>query len=159
MMRKATLVLIIQDGKVFLGEKKKGEIGTGNLNGPGGKMDPEDNDSHIACLIRETKEEWDIELDPSDLMLQAVIVFYAGDEPSFEVYVYRTTKFVGELKETPDTWKPEPYAFDEIPYERMLEADRAWFPTFLEGKKFRANVRYKSKARDFESVEFLEPDF
>ena len=38
-MKTATLGIVLQDGNVLLGEKKKGEIGTGVLSGPGGKLD------------------------------------------------------------------------------------------------------------------------
>jgi 8-oxo-dGTP pyrophosphatase MutT (NUDIX family) len=65
-MKIATLGIVLKGGKVLLGEKKKGEIGTGVLSGPGGKLDP--GETLEECLIRETREELKIELDPASLV-------------------------------------------------------------------------------------------
>src|SRR4051812_41669810 len=99
-MKIATLAIIVKDGNVLLGWKKKGEIGTKTLNGPGGKC--EEGETIVECLVRETKEELDIELTPEALDEIAVITFFAAGEPSFKVHVFRTETFSGEPKETAD---------------------------------------------------------
>ena len=151
-MKIATLGVILQDQKVLLGEKKKGEIGTGVLSGPGGKLDP--GETLEQCLIRETREELKIELDPASLELTALIDFYAAGEIDFRVYVYRAKVSSGELKETADM-VPAWYPLYKLPYERMYEADRYWLPRVLDGEKFRANVYYRDRARDFDRIEFF----
>lgn len=150
--KKATLAIIVKDGKVLLGEKKRGEIGAGTLNGPGGKVDS--GETATECLVRETKEELDILLLPEKLEHIAHIMFYAAGKQSFEVDVYYTNYFEGELKETADMI-PKMYPIDALPFAIMLESDRHWFPRAVRKQKFRANVYYKEKAKDFEHIEFF----
>lgn len=157
-MKRATLVFIIKtDDKgrryVLLGEKKTAEIGTGTLNGPGGKL--EENETEVACLLRETREEFGIDLHVSSLHHVANTLFLAGGEPSFFVTVYLCTNFSGELCETDSMYKPEWYLLDSLPFERMLEADRHWVPHALSGEKFSAQIYYREKAKGFERIQFF----
>lgn len=151
-MKIATLGIIIQDGHLLLGQKKRGEIGTGKLAGPGGKLDP--GETLEECFIRETREELELELDPASLELVAIIDFYTIDEIDFRVYTYRARILLGEIHET-DDMIPGWYPLDNLPYERMYDADRYWLPQIIQGKKFRANVYYRSRAQDFDRIEFL----
>lgn len=151
-MKIATLGIVLQDGNVLLGEKKKGEIGTGVLSGPGGKLDH--GETLSECLIRETREELGIELDRGSLELVAIIDFYAADEIDFRVYVYLARILNGEVRETADMI-PAWYPVNALPYERMYDGDRFWFPKAVRGEKFCANVYYLSRARDFDRIEFL----
>lgn len=150
-MKQATLVFIINDNKVLLGEKKRGEIGTGTLNGPGGKR--EGNESLMECAVRETYEELGVTLQPSKLKEVAVVTFYADGIPDFEVYVYRTHQLISAPIET-DDMIPEWYLIDDLPFERMLESDRAWVSRALKDSAFKANVYYKKRAKDFDRIEF-----
>lgn len=50
-----TLVFVVQDEQILLGKKKEGH-GKGKWNGPGGKMENQD-DSITETAIRETREE------------------------------------------------------------------------------------------------------
>lgn len=151
-MKTATLGIILQDGNILLGEKKKGEIGTGVLSGPGGKLDP--GETLEVCLIRETREELEIELDPASLELVALIDFYAAGELDFRVHVYQAAILSGELHETADMI-PDWYPLNDETFERTYESDRYWLPQAARGEKFRAEVYYKSRARDFERIEFF----
>lgn len=152
-MKIATLALIIQDGKVLLGQKHGGSaLGAGTLNGPGGKL--EQGESIVDCVIRETKEEFDIILSADALEKVAVITFYGGSTPGFKVYVYRTGSFTGEPRET-DTMIPGWYDIHHLPLERMLDSDRAWFPKALRGEKFNAHVFYRELGKGFIRIEFL----
>ena len=93
-MRIATLGIVLdENGRILLGEKKKGEIGTGKLSGPGGKLDP--GETLEECLIRETREELEIELDSASLELVANIDFYVAYKIDFHVYVYRAKNLIG----------------------------------------------------------------
>ena len=133
-MKIATLGIVLQAGQILLGEKKKGEIGTGVLSGPGGKLDP--GETLEECLIRETREEFAIELESSSLELVAYIIFHKGrtrfmflnkvlnffglknSVPDFGVYIYRARILSGQLTETTDMI-PGLYSLDNLPFERM----------------------------------------
>lgn len=153
-MKRATLAIIVKDNQVLLGEKKKGEIGTGTLNGPGGKQ--EEGETLVECLVRETKEELDITLLPEKLTYSGVITFCVAGVPDFEVHIYRTDTFEGTPKETADMI-PGWYPTTRLPLEKMLESDRAWFEKAVQGKTFNATVYYKERAKGFERIEFLPP--
>lgn len=151
-MKIATLGIILQDDKILLGEKKKGEIGTGVLSGPGGKLDP--GETLEECLIRETREELEIELDPASLMLVAVIDFYAAGELDFRVHTYQAKILSGEIHETADMI-PGWYPLDDATFERTYESDRHWLPKAARGEKFRANVLYRDRAKNFDRIQFI----
>ena len=151
-MRQATLGIITRSGKVLLGNKKKGEIGTGTYNGPGGKVEP--GESILDCLVRETKEELNITIDRASLWKAAVLTFYVGGVPDFRVHTYRVFGFSGTPIETADMI-PEWFWPAELPFDRMLEADRSFFPLLLEGESFNAHVYYREKAKGFEHIDFL----
>ncbi|MFH1178365.1 MAG: NUDIX domain-containing protein [bacterium] len=153
-MKIATLGIIIQDEKLLLGEKKKGEIGIGKLSGPGGKLEP--YEGLEECLFRETLEEFDVELKfPSLGGLRAIIDFYAADEIDFRVYVYLAGILSGEVHET-DEMIPKWYPLDDLPFNEMYDADRHWLPPLLRGEKFNAKVRYKKRGEGFIGIEFSE---
>lgn len=165
----ATLGIVIQDGQLLLGEKKKGEIGTGILSGPGGKLDP--GETLQECLLRETREELEVELDLASLELTAYVIFHKGrtwfmllnrildycglrsSTPDFEVYVYYARILSGTLAETKEMI-PGWYHLDDLPFGRMYEADCHWFPAMLRGEKFCANVHYFGRAKGFNRIEF-----
>ncbi len=151
-MKTATLALIIRKNEILLGRKQGSpEIGEGTLNGPGGKQEP--GESILECLVRETKEEVGILLDPTKVEKCAVITFYVGETPDFKVHVYRADTFSGEPIET-ESMVPAWYDITDIPFERMLESDRAWFPKLVQGATFDAEVYYRERAKDFLSIKF-----
>ncbi len=151
-MKIATLGIVLKDGNILLGEKKKGEIGTGVLSGPGGKLEP--GETLEECLIRETREELEIELDPASLEQVSVIDFYAAGEIDFRVHIYRAEVLSGDLHETADMI-PAWYPLDDATFNRTFESDRHWLPRAAHGEKFRANVYYLDRARNFDRIEFL----
>lgn len=152
-MNIATLAIIVKDGKVLLGLKKRGRIGKGTVNGPGGHM--EDIDLTVEdCIARETLEELGIVLLPEKLEKVAVITFYSGGKPDFKVHVFKTDAFRGEPCETEDM-VPGWYDIDNLPISSMLESDKTWFPQLIQGEKFNANVYYRERAKGFEKIEFL----
>lgn len=153
-MKEATLAIIVQDGKVLLGFKKKGEIGSQTLNGPGGKTEP--GETAAECVVRETREEVGITLDPAHLEEIALITFYHDSVPDFRVRVFYTNTFAGEPTETADMI-PGWYDTHDLPFDKMLESDREWFAKATRGEHFSANVYYKERAAGFERIEFLTP--
>ncbi len=126
----ATLVFVIQDGKILLIDKKTG-IGKGKVNGPGGKL--EKGESPEACAVRECQEELGITV--SNLQYCGQHRFQFVDGLSIYVWVYRTRDFTGvptESIEAKPLWVP----LEEIPYELMWEDDRIWIPMMLRGERF-----------------------
>ena len=146
-MKTATLAIIVREGKVLLGYKKKGEIGTGTLNGPGGKT--EEGESLVDCVVRETQEELAITLFPEHLKKIAHILFFANGTPDFEVTIFYTSVFSGEPRETADMI-PSWHSVEDLPIGQMLESDRMWFPKAVRGEMFSAHVYYKERARSFD---------
>ncbi|MDE1919438.1 MAG: NUDIX domain-containing protein [Patescibacteria group bacterium] len=153
MMKLTTLGIILRDGKMLLGEKKKGEIGVGLLSGPGGKHQP--GETLWECLIRETREELEIELDPKSLKLVAIIDAYVLKDLDFRIHVYKGEILSGDIHETAEMI-PGWYPLDEETFRRTYESDRHWLPRAARGERFRAEVYYRSRARDFERIEFFE---
>jgi 8-oxo-dGTP pyrophosphatase MutT (NUDIX family) len=151
-MKTATLALITKDNQVLLGYKKKGEIGTSTLNGPGGKQ--EANETLLECLVRETREEVGIDIITDKVEKMGTITFFNGKNPDFEVHIFHTSHFIGEPKETLDMI-PNWYDIDNLPFDKMLESDREWFTKMLKGEKFNANVYYLERAKYFNRIEFL----
>jgi len=151
-MQIATLGIILENDKILLGEKRKGEIGTGVLCGPGGKLDP--GETLQVCLIRETREELEIELDPATLELVANIDFHNAGEVDFRVFVYLAKILSGEIHTT-DDMIPAWYPLTEATFKRTYESDRHWLPKAARGEKFNANVYYRNRARNFDRIEFF----
>jgi 8-oxo-dGTP diphosphatase len=156
-MKTATLAIMLDGDSVWLAEKKIGEIGTGVLSGPGGKLEP--GEDLVDCLFRESKEEWGIELHPDGVTKCAHIIFYAAGVPDFDVHIYRVTRFTGDLRETDDAKAPERHSLDALPFERMYGGDRHWYLRAAQGDPFVAHVYYKERAKEFDRIEFLAPDF
>ena len=152
-----TLVLLLKEGKVLLGEKKRG-FAKGTLNGIGGKQDP--GESIEEAMIRETQEE--IGVTPIDYSKIGHIHFnlwYKGEHVNMCLSIYTCTKFTGKIKET-EEMIPNWYNVNDIPYEKMLADDLLWFPMALKGQKFVGDVKFdkdmKMLHHDFKQVQNLE---
>lgn len=126
----ATLVFVIQDGKILLIEKKTG-FGKGKVNGPGGKL--EQGESPEACAVRECQEE--LEITVSNLRFCGQHRFQFVDGYSILVWVYSSEEFEGVPTETIEA-KPLWVPLDQIPFERMWEDDHIWLPMLLRGERF-----------------------
>ncbi len=140
-LRKVTLTVIADEGKVLLGMKKRG-FGEGRWNGFGGK--PNDGEELIDCVCRETHEEAGIILPKDDLELVGVLDFYFTNKPADwdqQVHVYMARSYEGEPQET-DEMRPKAFHVNEIPYEEMWPDDVQWLPLVLEGKKVKASFTF-----------------
>ena len=58
--------------------------------------------------------------------------------------VFRSEGFEGVPTETREA-KPEWFAFDEVPYDRMWADDQYWLPEMLKGRRFRAWFRFDNE--------------
>ena len=123
----------MKDGKVLLGEKKRG-FAKGTLNGIGGKQDL--GETIEQAMIRETQEE--IGVTPIDYELVGQITFdilYKGERVDMFMSIYTCTKFEGKIVET-DEMRPNWYDLNNVPFDKMFQDDVLWFPYVLQGKKF-----------------------
>lgn len=150
-MKTATLGFAIRNNAVLLGEKKKdATIGSGRLNGAGGKVNI--GESIDQCLVRECTEEFGI--TPTSFEHRATVEFCAGGTLDFLVYVYVISEWHGEEMETIEMHKPTWYPLDAVPFDRMLESDLHWISKVLSGERFTARVDYTSQAEGFEQIVF-----
>lgn len=156
-MKTTTLALIIRKvgdkTQTLLGKKKKEELGAGKLTGPGGKL--KENETVEECLLRETWEEWRIRLDNNATKKVAIVTFWAEGRPHNQCHIFVIEKFVGELRETPNTNKPIWYDADSLPFDQMFESDKEWYKKAVFGEKFKANIYYHGVAKNFSNIEFL----
>ncbi len=143
--KEANLIYLVKDGKVLL-PKKTRKIGKGRRNGYGGK--PEEGETMLGSAVRELFEEAGVKANEKDLIKVAELRFKntTSDAVDWEIVVhtYLLHEWEGEPRETEDgamsdlQW----FAFDEIPYDDMMEADRLWLPKALEGKKVVVHTHY-----------------
>lgn len=138
MKKLLTLCLLVQDGKILLGMKKRG-FGAGRWNGFGGKV--EAGESIEDGAKREMKEECGVEIEQMEKVGIHEFRFKKNPQEVLEVHVFRVDTFAGEPVET-DEMRPHWFAFDEIPYDTMWADDRYWMPLFLEGKKLRTKFLF-----------------
>ena len=126
----ATILFVVQDGKILLIHKKRG-LGAGLINGPGGRL--EKDETTEQCALRETKEELGIEVH--DPRFAGELYFDMTDGYKLRGHVYTATQFSGVPTET-DEATPEWFPLDNIPFDKMWSDDRLWFPYMLAGKSF-----------------------
>ena len=150
----ATLCYVIEDGEVLLIEKKRG-VGEGFFNGPGGKIEEQDESPRHAAR-RELKEETRVE--PGELEKVGELDFVFGQDPFQRVHVFRTEKHEGEPEETEEA-RPEWFDIDEMPYDQMWADDRYWMPLMFEGLSFRAHFSFDSDGDTLEDWMIEKPDF
>lgn len=118
----ATLVFVVDAGRVLLIRKKRG-LGAGKINGPGGRLEP--GETLEECAIREVQEE--LLITPKELEKSGECRFQFVDGYSIHVHTYRADGYVGEPTETEEAI-PHWFDLSEIPYDEMWEDDRLWLP-------------------------------
>ena len=141
-----TLLLILNDNKILLAEKKRG-FGIGKFNGIGGKV--EKDETVEEAMIRETQEE--IGVTPTDFTKRAIITFdeWVNDEEIQVIMnVFVAQSYVGEIVET-DEMRPKWFNLNKIPYDNMFEDDKLWLPEILKGNKVNAQFVFD---KDFNMV-------
>lgn len=131
-MKVVTILFLRKDNQLLLAMKKRG-FGQGKWNGAGGKAEP--GETSIEAAIRETKEE--IGVTPADPELVGIIKFYEKTDPSFghHAHIFVADKWKGEPVES-DEMRPQWFAYDDIPYDDMWDADRLWLPHVLNNQLF-----------------------
>lgn len=145
---RATLLFVIQHGKILLIHKKRG-FGKGKINGPGGKIEP--GETPQECAIRETQEE--LCILPTGVRGAGLLHFQFTDGFSIHGHVFTATGFEGTPTET-DEATPEWFPVDGLPFERMWEDDRTWFPHMLAGRRFSGRYLFEGDRMIDAVIEF-----
>lgn len=134
----ATLIYPVRDNKIWLGLKQK-KVAAGLRSGYGGKQHSEDK-TVLDTACRELDEENNngISYQREDLDLRAVIDFtlnYSNTESfAMRVFIYVLLGFSGELGETSEINDPKPYAFNNIPFDNMLDDNKEFLEKILNGQ-------------------------
>jgi len=133
-----TVGIIIDQGKILLGMKKRG-FGEGKWNGFGGKA--ESGESPELAMVREFLEEANIVV--LELYEQGVLEFHFEDRLDYvpEVHFFHITKYTGKPEEG-EEMKPDWFDVNNIPYGSMWPDDRYWLPMFLAGKNFKGSFTF-----------------
>jgi 8-oxo-dGTP diphosphatase len=127
---RATLLFVVQAGRVLLIRKKTG-LGAGKVNGPGGRIEPGETDE--AAAVREVEEE--LLITPTGVAKAGDLYFQFSDGYALHGAVYTATGFAGtptETREAAPLWLP----VDAVPFDDMWADDRLWFPLMLAGRPF-----------------------
>jgi 8-oxo-dGTP diphosphatase / 2-hydroxy-dATP diphosphatase len=135
-----TLCIIHKNGKVLLGMKKRG-FGQGRWNGFGGKI--HEGETIETAAKRETLEESGVNVLSMEKM--GMIEFeFKGNPKILEVHIFRAGDFSGNPVET-EEMRPQWFDSDKIPFEKMWQDDKYWFPLFFAGKKFKGKFLFDSE--------------
>jgi 8-oxo-dGTP diphosphatase len=127
---RATLLFVIRDGQVLLIHKKRG-LGAGKINGPGGRIEP--NESAMACAIREVEEE--LLIKAREVRGAGKLCFQFIDGYSIEGHVFTAGGYEGTPTET-DEATPYWFDIDDLPYHRMWPDDELWMPLMFRRRPF-----------------------
>jgi 8-oxo-dGTP diphosphatase len=134
---RANLCFIVKDGRVLLIRKKRG-LGAGKINGPGGKIEP--NETALQSAIRETQEE--IGVTPLEIEERGTLCFQFVDGYSLHCVVFFAHDYEGEPIETVEA-TPIWFDMDAVPYDEMWADDRYWLPRALKGERFAGRFEFE----------------
>ena len=134
---RATLLFVIRSGRILLIHKKRG-FGQGKINGPGGKI--EVGESPLECALRETEEE--LCISPVGVRHAGQLHFQFLDGHSIFGEVFTAEGFEGTPTETEEA-VPVWFPLGALPFDRMWEDDRTWFPHMLAGRFFQGYYLFR----------------
>lgn len=142
-MQHETLCYLVDGNKILLGLKKRG-FAEGVWNGYGGKIEPEE--SIEDSVVREVKEEMNVDIVKEALKKAAVLNFYFTNAPRGKswdrvVHVFFVDKWKGEPEET-EEMKPQWFDFDKVPINKMWADDPHWLPHAIAGKKVKGSFTF-----------------
>lgn len=145
----ATLLFVIDaaTNRVLLIHKKRG-LGTGKINGPGGRL--EQGETPVQAAIRETEEEVGVRVDAPEFC--GTLRFHFLDGYRLLGHVFKAAQWHGEPVET-DEALPEWFPTDAVPYDRMWTDDKYWFPHMLAGRAFAGRFIFDGDAMLWHCVE------
>ncbi|MCK5535272.1 MAG: 8-oxo-dGTP diphosphatase [Bacteroidales bacterium] len=124
------LCYIIKDNKVLLQNKSRG-FGLGKWNAPGGKK--EQNESINDSVIREIKEETDLDIFDLEEVGYHEFIWKEKSEWNMKCYIFKTSSFLGVEKDMGEgilKW----FDIEKIPLDEMWDDDRLWTKNMLKGE-------------------------
>lgn len=134
---------------ILLGKKLRG-FGEGIWNGPGGKLEPEDDGNIFRSASRELKEECGITAPPENFEHVAHHTFYIGGKHVFDCDVFILRKWDGKPKDSEELeleWFPIAGPWPEP----MWPDDKIWLARVLAGEKMRCNFWLSEDGKQVES--------
>lgn len=137
---RAVLVLVQDGGNLLLIHKKRG-LGTGKVNGPGGRLEP--GETWEDAAYRETTEETG--LTPKQLVAAADLSFEFTDGYKLAARVFLGSGWSGVLTacdEADPFWHPA----NELPWNQMWADDALWLPPVLAGSWVTARFVFDSES-------------
>ena len=150
----STLVFVRQRDQLLLIEKKTG-LGQGKVNGPGGKVELDED--WEACARRELEEE--LKIQAGTMIWGAELRFLMSDCPDILCQVFFTDTFYGEPIETREA-KPFWSALSDLPWSQMWEDDQYWLPRALLGERVRGSFSFEGDRMHSMHIERCEePSF
>jgi len=139
--RERAVLLFVRDaGRLLLIHKKRG-LGTGKVNGPGGRL--EAGETWAQAAVRETREETG--LTPGGLTEAASLRFQFTDGYRLEGRVFLADRWTGRLQacdEADPFWHPA----DRLPWRTMWTDDALWLPPVLAGRRVDARFPFDGDA-------------
>lgn len=150
---RATLCFVVRGGEILLIRKKRG-LGAGKVNGPGGRLEP--NETPLECAVRETQEE--LGVTPLAPEWRGDLHFQFVDGYALHCAVFTARDCEGTAIETDEAvplWTP----VDAIPFHEMWADDVHWLPGVLAGKNFLGYFDFDGETMLSHRVEWLEGDF
>ena len=142
-MRNATLCFLLKEennkiNEICLAMKKRG-FGVGRWNGVGGKVGDKQKETIEDALVRETKEEINVEIKNFYKVAELTFYFPKNKEWDQLVHVYFTKTWKGNPQET-EEMRPAWFLINEIPFESMWPDDTHWLLHILNNKLIKAEV-------------------
>jgi len=125
----ATLVYVVEEGRVLLIRKKRG-FGAGKINGPGGKVD-EGEDVYQAAA-RELLEETGLH---AYRLRHAGVLEFRDLDGGPELVVHVFTASASGAPRGSDEADPFWSDLEEVPWGEMWADDRLWLPHVLSGSR------------------------
>jgi 8-oxo-dGTP pyrophosphatase MutT (NUDIX family) len=139
--KQLTLCIIVEEGKILLGYKKRG-FGAGLWNGFGGKV--HEGETTEEATVRELHEEAVVSVEKLAHAGELNFLYPAHPEEKFCVTLYRGEGIQGEPQET-EEMRPQWFLQSGIPYDVMWDDDKFWLPVFLEGKYIQGTFWFDSE--------------
>ena len=136
-MKNATLWIMIKNNKIFLWEKMRG-FAKWVLNWVWWKQ--EGSETIAECMIREAKEEINIDIIKQESVWKMTFIFEEKPELNLVVYLYNILDYTWKITESEEI-KPFWFDLDNIPYKKMWELDKDWLPRILNWEK---DIEYKA---------------
>ncbi len=124
---------------ILLGKKTTGNHHIGLYIGAGGKMEPEDSSSPLACVAREHREELGIVIDQNSTVHFATVDYYhprnGGHELKFRVHYFNIFRWTGIPRPLEGFSEVGWFPTDGLPYGEMPADLAHWLPKAFEEQR------------------------